>query len=71
MNDKVWTMLIMKDSKKGGVVSNYRPTACLPIMWKFLTKIIVDKIYGHLERSSFLQKEQKGCSRVKKDCQRL
>ena len=66
MDDKVRTMLIMKDSKKGGVVSNYKPTACLPIMRKLLTKIIGDKIYGHLERSSLLQKEQKGCSRVKK-----
>ena len=49
---KVKTVLIMKDSKKGGVARNYRPIACLPIMWKLLTGIIGDEIYGHLERSS-------------------
>ena len=53
----------MKDSKKGGVTSTYRPIACLPIMWKLLTGIIGDEIYGHLERSSLLQNEQKGCHR--------
>ena len=56
-------VLIMKDSKKGGVASNYRPIACLPIMWNSLTGIIGDGIYGHLERSSLLQNEKKGCRR--------
>ena len=36
------TVLIMKDSKKGGVTSNYRSIACLPILWKLLTGIIGD-----------------------------
>ena len=31
--------LIMKDIKKGGVASSYRPIACLTIMWKILTGI--------------------------------
>ena len=57
------TVLIMKDSKKGGVASNYRPIACLPIMWKLLTGIAGDEIYGHLEGSSLLQNEQRGCCR--------
>ena len=46
------------------MVLQLRPIACLPIMWKLLTGMIEDEIYGHLERSSFLQKEQNGCRRV-------
>ena len=57
------TVLIMKDSNNGGVTSNYRPITCLPIMWKLLTGIIGDEVYGHLGRSSLLQNEQKGCRR--------
>ena len=51
------TVLIMKDSKKGGVASNYRSIACLHIMWKTLTGITEDEIYGHLARISLLQNE--------------
>ena len=57
------TVLIMKGSKKGELASNYRPIACLSIMWELLTAIIGDEIYGHLERSSLLQNEQKCCRR--------
>ena len=42
------TVLIMKGSKKRGVV------------WKLLTQISGDEVYGHLERSSLLQNEEKG-----------
>ena len=56
-------VLIMKDSEKDGVASIYTPIACLPIMWNLLTGIIGDEIYGHLERSSLLQNEKKGCHR--------
>ena len=48
------TVLIMKDSKKDRFVSNYRPIACLPVMWKLLTEIIGDETYNHLEKSSLL-----------------
>ena len=47
-------VLIIKDSKKFGVESNYRPVGCLPIIWKLLTGINGNEIYGHLERSSLL-----------------
>ena len=57
------TVLIMKDIKKGGVASNLRLILCLPIRWKLLTGIKGDEISGHLERSSLLQNEQKGCHR--------
>ena len=57
-----WTVLIMKDRSKGTVVGNYRPIACLPlIMWKLLTSIYSETIYGHLNCQELLQNEQKGC----------
>ena len=33
------TVLIMNDKSKGTFVGNYRPIACLPLMWKLLTSI--------------------------------
>lgn len=55
------TVLIMKDPRKGNDVGNYRPIACLPLMWKLLTGIFSEKIYDHLERSDLFVDEQKGC----------
>ena len=55
------TVLIQKDPAKGRSASNYRPIACLPIMWKLLTGIFADKIYDHLHTNSLLPEEQKGC----------
>lgn len=57
------TVLIQKDRAKGKVVSNYRPIACLPLMWKLLTGILSDKIYDHLQMNNILPDEQKGCRR--------
>jgi hypothetical protein len=57
------TVLIQKDSAKGTEPSNYRPIACLPLMWKLLTGIFADKIYDHLEVNRLLPDEQKGCRR--------
>ena len=51
----------MKDKSKGTRVGNYRPIACLPIMWKVLTGIFADKIYDHLDENNLLPDEQKGC----------
>ena len=56
-------VLIMKESKKGGVAINYRPIVCLPIMWKLLTQISGDEIYSYLDGSILLQTEQKCCCR--------
>ena len=42
------TVLIMKDMSKGTVVGNYRPIACLPLMWKLLTNIFSEAWYGQL-----------------------
>ena len=55
------TVLIQKDSAKGTVASNYRPIACLPLMWKLLTGIFAEKIYDHLMVNNLLPDEQKGC----------
>ena len=55
------TTLIQKDPEKGNVGSNYRPIACLPLMWKLLTGIISDRLYKHLEDKDLLTSEQKGC----------
>ena len=55
------TVLIQKDSAKGTVASNYRPIACLPLLWKLLTGIFAEKIYDHLRINNLLPDEQKGC----------
>ena len=54
------TVLIMKDPTKGTEVGNYRPIACLNILWKTLTGIFNTKVYDHLERNGLLPVEQKG-----------
>ena len=55
------TALIQKDPAKGTNVSNYRPVACLPLMWKLLTGIFADRVYTHLLNNQLLPDEQKGC----------
>ena len=49
----------MKYSKKGTEVGNYRPIACLNLIWKFLTGIISDKTYNHLDETDYYQKNKK------------
>ena len=48
------TSLFQKDKSKGNVGSNYRPIACLPLMWKLLTGVIADQIYPHLDQEKLL-----------------
>ena len=55
------TALLQKDKSKDNIASNYRPIACLPLMWKLLSGIIADQIYGHLDQQKLLPEEQKGC----------
>ena len=55
------TALIQKDPAKGTNVSNYRPIACLPLMWKLLSGIFADRVYTHLLNNQLLPEEQKGC----------
>ena len=35
-------------------------------MWKLLTGVIADQIYGHLDQEKLLQEEQKGCRKGSK-----
>ena len=53
------TILVMKDSKNGTEVGNYRPIVCLNLIWKLLTGIISDKTYDHLEKNRLLPQEHK------------
>ena len=55
------TVLLMKDPLKGNEVGNYRPIACLNILWKILSGIFAQKTYDHLETMNLLPNEQKGC----------
>ena len=55
------TSLLRKNKSRGNIASDYRPIACLPLMWKLLTSVIADKIYAHLDQEKLLSEEQKGC----------
>ena len=55
------TSLLQKDKSKGNVTSNYRPTTCLPLMWKLLTGVIADQINAPLDQEKMLPEEQEGC----------
>ena len=57
------TILVMKDSKKDTEMVDYRPIACLNLIWKLLTGIISDKTCDHLEENKLLPEEQKGSRR--------
>ena len=55
------TVLVQKDSCKGKVASNYRPIACLPLMWKLLTGVLAETLYQHSDSNCLFPDEQKGC----------
>ena len=57
-------MLVMKDPQKGTEVTNYRPIACLAVMWKLLTGMIAEKMYVHLAQNGLLVDEQEGCRKA-------
>ena len=50
---------MMKNLKKGTEVRNYRPIACLNLIWKPLTGIISDQTYDDLEENKLLPEEKK------------
>ena len=54
------TVLCVKDPTKGNSADNFRPITCLPFIWKFMTGIIAESIYGFLEGNMVLPNEQKG-----------
>ena len=57
------TILMQKDKEKGKAASNYTPITCLPLVWKLLTGVIADKVYGFLYTNLLLPQKQKGCRR--------
>ena len=61
------TVLIQKDPAKRNAVRNYRPIACLILLWKFKTGIITDKLYQHLGNENFLLEEKKGWRHASRD----
>ena len=58
------TALLQKDKSKGNIASNYRPIICLPLMWKLLSGVIENQIYGYLDQQKLLPEEQKGCGKI-------
>ena len=60
------TALLQKNKRKGNITSNYRPITRLPLMWKLLSGVIPDQIYGHLDQQKLLPEEQKGCRKRSK-----
>ena len=57
---KEGTVSLQKVKTKGNIASNYRTVTCLPIMWKSLSSVFPDQIYGHLDQKKLLPEEQKG-----------
>ena len=53
------TVPCQKDPTKGNAVDNFRPISCLPLLWKLMTGIIVESMYGFLESNNILPNEQK------------
>ena len=53
------TILVIKDSKKGTEVGNYRPIAYFNLIWKLLQESLV-KRHDYLEENKLLPEEQKG-----------
>ena len=54
------TDLLQKNKSKVNIGSNYRPITCLPLIWKLLSDVIANQIYGHLDQQKLLQEEEKG-----------
>ena len=56
---------LLPKSKETQLPNKYRPICCLSTTYKWLTGIIADAIYEHLDAGNYLEKEQKGCIRKK------
>ena len=40
----------MNDEKERNESSNFRPITCLPIMRKVSAEVMMEQVYGHMER---------------------
>ena len=63
MDDERKNGAMPERSDKGNAVDNFRPISCLPLLWKLMTGIIAESMYGILESNNILPNEQKGCKR--------
>ena len=45
---------MQKDKEKGKAASKYRPITCLPLVWKVLTGVTAEEIYGFLNTNLLL-----------------
>ena len=61
------TILMQKGKEKGKEASNYRPITCLTLVWKLLTGVIAEKVYGFLDTNFLLPQEHKGCRRKSRE----
>ena len=55
------TALIQKDPLKGAATNNYRPTTCLPMMWKILRTQIWEEICYSLTSRGLFPEGHRGC----------
>ena len=53
------TIIMQKNKEKGKVASNYRPITCLHLVWKLLTSVVAEEVYGFLDTNLLLPQEQK------------
>ena len=63
LDDVRRTVLCQKDPVKRNSAENFRPIACLPLLWKLLTDIISGNMYCFMENENLLPEEEKGCRR--------
>ena len=46
--------ILMRKDKKGMEVINYRPITCQPLVWKLLTGVTAEEVYGFLDTNLLL-----------------
>ena len=56
------TILLQKDKEKGKAASNYKPIIRLPLVWKLLTGVIAEEIYGFLDTNLLNLRKSRGWS---------
>ena len=54
MDDKGENNTKLKDKENGTAAINNRPITCLPLVWKLLTGVIVEEVYGFLDTNLLL-----------------
>ena len=47
---------------------SYKPITCLPVIYKILTALILERIYSHLQKTIFCQKSRKDAEKKSREC---